>query len=196
MTTKTRSPREICDVVITDEFFVPLTAIYERRDRCRVFLGIWKKFGLHVPKTPWFEVPTPHIVRAVRPCKQKDALMTARIIASIVAWFGTSVGYCFLEKLFAGVNRDQSHWQSCDNANFAISLWSIENSSYGARLGQKPRQLQAILQTSENRAPLSALQLDTAENFMTYLATTDGGHTLLLKLELAAKSLQEKMALD
>lgn len=191
MTTKTRHPQELSDVLITDEFFVPFTSIYEDRERCRVFLGVWKEFASEIPRTPWFDVPVPRILHAIGECRPKDAQVTARIVASLIAWFGTNIGYCFFQKLFAGINRSELHWQTSDNVHLALSLWSLENSFYMARMLHRPRLLQIILQSKENRAPLTALQMDAAESFMTYLATSDDGHALLVKLELAARSLSK-----
>lgn len=190
MTTKTKHPQELSDVLITDEFFVPLAIDMKGLHRSQVFLGLWKRFASEIPDVPWFDVPVPRILRAIDGCKPKDALEAARIIASLIAWFGTSVGHCFVEKLFIGVDRSKDHWQRTANADLAISLWAKENSLYVTRVLRRPRLLKIIIRPTGDVRPLTSFEIDVAEWFMTYLTTDKDGHALLWKLEQASKSLQ------
>lgn len=192
ITVKTKYPSELCMVTITDEFFLPLAIDMEGRHRCQVFLRLWTRFASEIPACPWFEIPMPRILNIIAPCKPRDALAASRIITSIITWFGTNVGHCFAEKLFVGIDRSETHWQSCANVDLALSLWAKENSLYAARMLQRRRLLEILLRPKDDERPLSIFDLDVAERFITYLTTASDGHRLLWKLEQASKSLQTK----
>lgn len=192
MTTKTKYPSELCLVTVTEEFFQPFAIDMKGRDRCQEFLRLWTEFASEVPPCLWCDIPTPRILSIVWPCEPRDALLASRIITSIITWLGTNVGHCFAEKLFSGVDRSETHWQSTTNVDLALSLWAKENSLYMARMLQRPRLLQILLRPKGDTRPLSAFDLNVAESFMVYMTTTSSGHELLQKLEQATKLLQKK----
>ncbi len=172
----------------TEEFFKPLSDFVKDRPRCNLFLEVWKEYGsqyynfqdgyypivLHVALPEDKAGETPH---------QENYLHSARVVSTLVAWFGTNNGFCFMEKLRETLTKKpQSLIPFYSGRAVALGLWAYENSLIRSSGGHGGRLLPRLIgNTVDGQIQDSTqLEVDTAENFMGWLGSDDGIELLAL----------------
>lgn len=168
------------DVVVTDEFFKPITSVITGRERCERFQVAWKEYAAREREMN-FGNWAQEILRIISPCYAHQAEYASRVASSIVVWFGTNNGYPFMETLLKGMSAKRDGLSIDENIRFALSTWAVENSLYSNSCGSQRRLLQGILSEDEKIKPLTYLETDTAEKLMIWLGR-ESGIELLKKL--------------
>lgn len=166
------SNHDLFDVEVTDDYFKPLLPIVLGRPRCELFGRIWKRHASEFPEGDCFGSWAPRMLHIIAPCEASSALYASRIATSIVVWFGSNNGHAFMEKLIARIDKKLPPYNNGPNVESALSLWAIENSLYLHNSGHGGRTLQGIIQTEKK--PLTALETDTAERLILWLASEEG----------------------
>lgn len=167
-------------VIVSANFFVPLTSVCEGRPRCVAFQRTWQNYMKKCPDGSSFDSSYPRIVTVIPSGLARDnreAETMARVASSIAVWFGTNNGYPFLEKLLANLDKNLPPYNNGKNVEAALSLWSIENSIHQGAIGLGGRCLQRIIydyKQGERLRPLTHVETDTAEVFITWLASDEG----------------------
>jgi hypothetical protein len=191
---------DLSDITVSEEFFSPLTTVCEGRPRCAKFLRTWVTYAKKSRNDDDFSVDdhTPRILYASKMVltKPSDVIYAARIATTICTWFGTNIGFSFMEKLEAQLDYEAPSFNNIRNTETVLSLWAIENSlvSNSARLGIGTRLLKHIISDaadSDNQT-LTALETDCAEHFMVWLATEDGRTLLKLLKQTSEKFFEQE----
>lgn len=180
------------EVIVRPTFFEPLTPLCADRPRCQRFQKIWTIYMGQCDTRDDDYIP--RIVRIVLLPKKvtpTEVAHSARVMTSIAVWFGTNIGFHFMENLLNNFDPNTNILNNMVNVESALKLWSVENSLYKKSNGWGGRTLQHILQSGQELHPLTAVETDSAEKFIVWLASKDG-RVLLNAFKKASDRLNKK----
>jgi len=150
---------------VTEQWFIPFLRIQEGEKGRSAFLKHWREYA---NRADWYGDIFYRRIEGIIFCPGGGDEYASRVATSIVCWFGSNNGLCFLNDALAKtkVNSEVGNYS---NEATLLSSWALENRrQYCVNRGV--RRLEGIL----GRSQLIATDFEVAESVMLWLSSDEG----------------------